>query len=139
MSSSSTNAYRPGACNIGSSQRRRRHRLGVATLGVAVAYAAAGAAGVFPDALIGGVFVPLALGLELVVQAKESFCARLAYLGRYDFSDDSAGDDWGETDDRADRVADPAHRHADRLRAARITAAAVTTAAAATLALVLAV
>ena len=101
---------------------------------MAVAYAAAGLTGALPPALLGGVFVPFALGFEFVIQARESFCARLAYLGRYDFPGTGAGDGDGETD----CVADPTDRRADRLRAARITAVAVAAAAAATLAIVFA-
>lgn len=125
---SSTN-YRPGVCNIGSPQRRRRYALGTAALGAAVGYAAACLAGALPEALLIGVFVPLTLGFELVIQARQSFCARLAYLGRYEFAGDG-----GETD----AVSDSTDRRTDRVRAVRITAVSVAAAAAATLALVVA-
>lgn len=123
-------AYRPGYCNIGRRQRYRRLGLGLGAAILAAAYAAACLVGAIPRVLLGGVFVPLAVGFEYLFQAHGSFCVRLALAGRYDFSDRDGSGAAGE-------VTDPADRRADRVRAARLSAAAVGLAAAVTLAVVL--
>ncbi|MFB6302701.1 MAG: hypothetical protein ABEH78_07570 [Haloferacaceae archaeon] len=122
--------YRPGYCNIGRRQRRRRLAIGLATLLLAAAYAAACLAGALPEVLLAAVFVPLAVGFEYLFQAHGAFCVRLALAGRYDFSD-------REGEGPAGAVADPRDRRADRVRAAKLSAAAVGLAAAVSLALVL--
>ncbi len=96
----------------------------VAFVGAAV-YVGAVVAGVVPEVLLVGVFVPLAVGFEWAIQASTGFCVRLAFLNRYDFS---TGDGGGKTG----AVGDPEHRRADHEYAAKITVAAVAFAAATT-------
>lgn len=119
--SSDTSTYRPGACNIGTAERKRRYALGVAGLAVAAAGTVAVFAGVLPRELVPALFAPLAVGVEGVLQGSRSFCAVLAVLGRYSFGDHEAG-----------RVEDPANRRADRTSAVRLTATSVVVAAVAT-------
>lgn len=117
-------SYQPGACNIGSRERRRRYTLAAAALAVAVAMVAGAVLDAFPRPLLPALFVPLALGVEWYLQASRSFCAILGALGRYSFSDA----------DNAGRVRDPTARRADRSSALRMTATAVVVAALVTLA-----
>jgi len=118
--------YRPGQCNIGSQQRRRRARIAALAFLAAAAVVAADAAGALPGPLLLVVFVPLAVGFEWAFQSYESFCVRLAMVGQYAF-----GDDRGDVPEAADR-------RADRLLAAKITAASVLLAGVVTAALVFA-
>lgn len=75
-------------CNIGGRDRRRRYRYaGVCGL-VAVAYAAGVLVWSAPTALLLGLFVPLSLGVESLLQARRSFCARLGFRGRFDLRDE---------------------------------------------------
>lgn len=116
--------YRPGYCNIGRRERTRRYGMAgigfVAAVGYLLAIAALGAF----DQLLVGVFVPLALAYEWLVQAHVGFCAALALGRRYDFSGSGGG---------RGVVTDPDDWRSDRSYAARVTllgvgAAAVTTA-----------
>lgn len=120
--------YQPGVCNIG--RRQRLGRAGIAAVAFAVTGGLVGAyaLALVPEVLLVAAFVPLALGFEWAFQAYESFCVRLALLGRYDFS--------GASDDGVGRVADPGDRRADQVHAAKITAASVLLAAVATYTLV---
>lgn len=122
--------YRPGYCNIGRRQRHRRLALGLATMVLAAAYAAACLVGAVPRVLLAGVFVPLAVGFEYLFQAHGSFCVRLALAGRYDFTDRDGSGPAGEVTARTDR-------RADRVRAAKLSAAAVGLAAVVTGAIVI--
>lgn len=125
--------YRPGVCNIGSTERRRRYRYAGISGVVAVAYAAGVLAWSVPTALLLGLFVPLSLGTEFLLQARRSFCASLGFRGRFDLR----GDEWGAEADApavadgggggddaagaAGRVTGPAARAADRRYALRLT------------------
>ncbi|MFB6303936.1 MAG: hypothetical protein ABEH47_02120 [Haloferacaceae archaeon] len=120
--------YRPGYCNIGPRQRRRRFSLAVAVLLAAVGYVAACLTGVFPRVVLPGVFVPLTVGFELLFQAVDAFCVRLAFLGQYDVHDDET----------TGTVRSAADRRADRARAAKLSAAAIGCAGVLTLAVTLA-
>jgi hypothetical protein len=118
--SESPSDYRPGVCNIGSAERRRRYRYAGVCGVVAVGYAAGVLAWSLPTALLLGLFVPLSLGTELFLQARRSFCAGLGLRGRFDFGGE-AGDDGVATDGGAGRVTEPAARRADRRYALRLT------------------
>jgi hypothetical protein len=136
--------YRPGVCNIGATERRRRYRYAAVAAAAAVAYAAVVLAWSVPTALLLGLFVPFALGLEFLLQARRSFCASLGFRGRFDLRGDGgsegldsvAADGRGAGHDRTDRrddapdatdpdatgrVTDPDARTADRRYALRLT------------------
>lgn len=107
--------YQPGYCNIGRRQRRHRLLVAVAAFVAAVVYVLAYIEGSLPAPLLVGVFVPLSIGYEWVLQASTAFCVRLALLNRYNFRGG------GE----AGTVSDPEFRHADQLYAVKITAVAI--------------
>ena len=109
MTESTTSGYRPGVCNIGSHERRRRYRLGVGAVLVGIAYLAFVAIAELPAVFALGVFVPLSLGCEWCLQGRQSFCATLGFAGRYEF----AGEAGAVPDDEA--------RRADRRYAFRLT------------------
>jgi ferric-dicitrate binding protein FerR (iron transport regulator) len=111
--------YRPGVCNIGPSERRRRYRYAGVSGVVAVACAAAVLAWSVPNVLLIGLFVPLSLGTEFLLQAQRSFCAVLGFRGRFDL--DGGTDGSMVPDGGAGHVTDPAARRADRRHAARLT------------------
>ena len=107
--SGSTTGYRPGACNIGDRERRRRYRLGAGALLVAAVYLAVVFVSGVPAVFALGAFVPLSLGCEWCLQGRQSFCATLGFAGRYEFAGDSGA------------VSDEAARRADRRYAFRLT------------------
>ena len=122
--------YRPGVCNIGGRERRRRYRYAGLSAVAAVVYAVAVLALSVPTALLLGLFVPLSLGTEFLLQARRSFCAQLGFRGRFDLREDGVDDrvtaDGGDgrvegTPGAAGRVADPDARRADRRYALRLT------------------
>jgi hypothetical protein len=103
--------YRPGVCNIGEAERRRRYALGAvaaaATLGLVTwAFGFDG-----PSWALVLAAVPLFGAAEGYFQGKYQFCTGFAALGIYDVSADG--------DDRR-RVTDEAARRADLRRAWRI-------------------
>jgi len=100
---SSADRYRPGVCNIGVSERRRRYRYAAAAFVAAVAYFVAVVVSDAPAVLLVGLFVPLSLGAEWTLQARRSFCAVLALTGGYSF-DDTSGEVTRPADRRADAV-----------------------------------
>ncbi|WP_436923821.1 hypothetical protein [Halosimplex amylolyticum] len=108
--------YQPASCNIGPRQRKRRLVVAATAFGAAAGYAGAVAGGYLPEPLLVGVFVPLAVGFEWVIQASTGFCVRLALLNRYDFRA-TGGEGTGT-------VSDAGHRRADYEYAAKITVAA---------------
>ena len=124
--------YRPGVCNIGGHERRRRYRYaGVCAL-AAVAYAVAVLAWSAPTALLLGLFVPLSLGTEFLLQGRRSFCASLGLRGRFDLRDAdresvaSVAADGGRGgspggSEEVGRVTDPSALAADRRYALRLT------------------
>jgi hypothetical protein len=109
VSESTTPTYRPGACNIGTRQRRQRYRLAGGALLAGVVYVAVVALSSVPAALALGAFVPFSLGVEWYLQGRRSFCAALGFAGRYEFEDD------------AGEVADTDARTTDRRYAFRLT------------------
>ena len=119
--------YEPGYCNIGRPQRRRRYAYAATAFGATVAGVLGVVVGLIPELLLVAAFVTLALGFEMLIQARTSFCVRLALLGRYDFR--------GEGE--AGRVDEAAARHADQIYAVKITAASLLLAALSTAILVL--
>lgn len=139
MMTETSSGYRPGVCNIGGRERRRRYRYaGVCGL-AAVAYAAAVLAWSGPTALLLGLFVPLSLGTEFLLQGRRSFCASLGFRGRFDLRDESesesvaadgSGPNGGSvqpvalpdgTSGAVGRVPDPSALAADRRYALRLT------------------
>jgi hypothetical protein len=109
VTQSTTTGYRPGACNIGPRERRRRYRLAAGAFLVAAAYLLVVAVSGVPAVFVFGAFVPLSLGCEWCLQGRQSFCATLGFAGRYAFAD------------RAGEVTDEAARRVDRRYAFRLT------------------
>lgn len=108
-------SYRPGACNIGRRERRRRYRFATTGFVVAAAIVVAVALGALPEALLPAIFVPLAVAIEWFLQASKSFCVILGMIGKYSFEEQ------GETG----TVEDSDARREDRASAVRITITAV--------------
>lgn len=119
--------YRPGHCNIGRRERRKRALVAAGAFLAAALYTVACVVGLLPEALLVAVFLPLGVGFEWGLQAYDAFCVRLAVLGRY------------SVDDETGTVEDSENRHADQLEATKITAAAIVLAALVTAGIVLAV
>ena len=115
-----SSSYRPGDCNIGRTEQRKRYRYAGVGVLTAVAYLATVTALGAPTALVLGVFAPLSLAYEFLVQARTQFCVKFALLGRYDFS--ASGGEAGA-------VTDPTNRRADASSALRITVVSVVAAA----------
>jgi hypothetical protein len=109
VSDSTTEVYRPGACNIGVHERRRRYRLAAGALLAAVGYLAVVVVTGLPAVFALGAFVPLSLGCEWCLQGRRSFCATLGFAGRYAFPGARG------------RVPDGGARQADRRYAFRLT------------------
>lgn len=109
--------YRPGTCNIGAAERRRRRQFAVVATVAASGWIGAVAIGVLPDPFMLLVFAPVMLAVEWTIEAQTAFCVRLAARGRYSFGGTRA------------RVEDLDDRSVDAARAIRITlsAAAVAT------------
>jgi hypothetical protein len=131
--------YRPGVCDIGGRERRRRYQYAAICGLAAVAYAAAVLAWSGPTALLLGLFAPLSLGIEFLLQARRSFCASLGLRGRFDLrggdgNESIAADgevrpvalpDDPSGDGKVGRVTDPADRASDRRYALGLTALGV--------------
>lgn len=132
MAERSPNAseYRPGYCNIGTDERKKRYTVAGISMVAALGYLGAVVVFALPSGLLLGLFALLSVAIEWYIQARTAFCARFALLGKYDFT--GSGGAVGTVDDRADRAA-------DRRQAFRITTAAVTLAAALTSVVYLAV
>lgn len=113
MSGDAPTEYRPGACNIGTEQRRHRRRLSALTAVLGFGYALGVAILELPTFLLLGVFVPLMLSLEWAIESRRSFCIRLALAGKFAF-----GEETGTVDE-------PAARQRDTTAAVRITVIAV--------------
>lgn len=100
--------YRPGECNIGEAERRRRYAIGAVaaatTLGLVTWVFGFGG----PDWALFLTAVPLFGAAEGYFQGRYQFCAGFAALGIYDVSD--------EGNDRR-RVTDESARRADMRRA----------------------
>jgi len=103
--------YRPGACNIGGGERRKRYAGGVVGFVAAAVTVKAVEALALPSWTVVAVAVPVFVGFLGVYQARLGFCVGFAAAGIYDVSDDG--------DDRR-KVADDAARRADSQRSRRI-------------------
>lgn len=88
----SESEYRPGVCNIGRDERRKRRLAGVVGFGVAGVYVAAVVATGGPDALLLYAFPALFGGFVGVVQDRLGFCVAFGALARYDLSGSGGGD-----------------------------------------------
>lgn len=124
---STTGEYRPGHCNIGPRQRRKRYLVATAAFGAAALYVLVYLAGLVPSPLLVAVFIPLSIGFEWGLQAYTAFCVRLAVRNEYDFRGD---------DGEKGAVDDPVAQHEDHVQATKLTGAAVGLAAAVTAVLV---
>ena len=117
--------YKPGACNIGARERRRRRWLGLTGFVLAVAYVATVIYAGLPPILLLGAFALLVPGFLGVLQDRASFCAAFAVQEQYDFS--GSGGDSGQVRDKSavpkDRV------QATKLVLGAVLGAAVTTGA----------
>lgn len=109
MSAPST--YTPGTCNIGGAARRQRLLVALVAFLGAGGYAVFVAVSGAPTVLLLGLFVPFALGIEYGLQASRSFCATLAFRGRYDLRGEGGG---------TGSVEDPAARRDDQRYALRL-------------------
>jgi hypothetical protein len=103
--------YRPGACNIGGGERRKRYAGGAVGFVAAAVTVKAVEALALPSWTVVAVAVPVFVGFLGVYQARLGFCVGFAAAGIYDVSDDG--------DDRR-KVADDAARRADSQRSRRI-------------------
>lgn len=117
-------AYRPGVCNIGCDERRRRFYSGIAMLILAVGYTAWLLATDQSSVYLAGTFLLLLGGLLGYFQGRTQFCVAFGALARYDLSG-SGGE--GGTISEADR------RRKDRRRALELFASAAGMAVAGTL------
>ena len=83
--------YSAGTCNIGGRERRARYRYAGLALLAAAGYLAVVLPTELPSIPLVGLFVPFSVGAEWTLQARRSFCARLALAGEYAF-DGQAGE-----------------------------------------------
>lgn len=100
--------YRPGQCNIGRTERRKRLGLGVAGLAATGALVATLVVLDLPPLAYLLSIVPLYAGLLGVLQAKERFCIGFAKRGVYDVS---------EMGEARHEVSEEEYRRADRIHA----------------------
>jgi len=112
---SATDAYRPGACNIGPAEIARRRRAGWIGLGLAVAWAGLTVLAAAEPLVRFVVVVPLAGAFVGFLQARRRFCAAYGFLGLRNFGPLGA----------ADRVVDEEARRRDRIAALRLVGEAV--------------
>lgn len=76
-----TGDYQPGVCNIGPAEIRRRRRIGYVGMAGAVTLGAIILAFDAPAWTRLAVALPVAAGLEGLIQARERFCAGFALAG----------------------------------------------------------
>lgn len=107
-------AYRPGVCNIGPAEVRRRRILGYAGIATAVVLALVLAAVDAPAIARLLVALPLAAGFDGLIQAHLRFCAGYGLAGLRNMG--HVG--------QVERVESPADRAADRRRALLVHGAA---------------
>ncbi len=105
-----TGDYQPGVCNIGPAEIRRRRQFGYFGIAAAVGLAALLLAVDAPAWTRLAVALPVAGGLEGLIQARERFCAGFAMAGLQNM---------GELGSQVE-VTDEAARAADRRKALRI-------------------
>lgn len=101
--------YRPGVCNIGRAERRKRYILGFS--GFAAALVGVWRTGIATPLEAAGILVLLFMGFEGVYQGRTGFCAAFGHIGIYDVS---------ESGKAPDEVHDPEARQQDRQRALRM-------------------
>ncbi|QIO21870.1 hypothetical protein [Haloarcula sp. JP-L23] len=104
-------AYQPGVCNIGSTQRRARRQAGIGSFGVAAAIVLAVALSVLPTGALWATAPFLFGGWLGVLQDYFRFCVAFGALARYDLSGSGGA---------AGSVAEREAVAADRKRAATI-------------------
>ncbi|QLH84755.1 hypothetical protein [Halosimplex pelagicum] len=107
--------YRPGVCNIGRDERRKRRTLGAVSFLGAAAYVGVVLGTGRPAGLLLGSFPLLFGGFMGVVQDRMGFCAGFGALARYDLS--GSGGDSGS-------VADAEAVKRDRIKAFQVVAVA---------------
>lgn len=108
--------YRPGVCNIGPAEIRRRRQIGYLGFAAAVVVAAVLVLVDAPTWTRLVVALPVAIGLSGFIQARMRFCAGFAMAGLQNM-----GELGGQV-----QVEDAAARAADRRKAMLINAAAIT-------------
>lgn len=101
--------YRPGVCNIGRAERRKRYVLGTSAFAAAII-------GVWRNGIATpleavGILVLLFIGFEGIYQGRTGFCAAFGHAGIYDVS---------ENGKEPDQVRDPKARRKDQRRALRM-------------------
>ncbi len=111
----SSNSYRPSVCNISREQQRQRYTVAAVAFVLAAGYLLVWYLWALPAVALFGLFIPLAIGIEWLIQGWLRFCVWLALRNRYDFTPS------GEQG----RVSDPTNQQADELYAAKITAASI--------------
>lgn len=83
--------YRPGVCNIGANERRKRRLAGASSFAVAIAFVAAVFVFDLPTDVLLVTFVFLFGGFVGYFQARFGFCVAFAALARYDLSGSGGG------------------------------------------------
>lgn len=121
--------YQPGACNIGSEQRRARRLSGVGSFGIAAGIVVAVVLSVLPESALVATAPFVFGGWVGLIQDYAGFCVAFGALARYDLS--GSGGSTGSVSDR-ETV------RADRKRALQIVAVAAVLAAVTTGSLILA-
>jgi len=91
-------SYRPGVCNIGKNEIRKRHATGFVGFIIAGVVAFAIAEFSLPTWSLLVCFFPLFIGAEGVLQGYFKFCAGFAARSIFDFS--GSGDEKGEVTDK---------------------------------------
>jgi hypothetical protein len=104
--SASAAEYRPGECNVGPGERRRRYALGTAGFAAAAGLIAAVVALALPPPALLLAFLPLLGGFLGVLQGRRAFSVAFARRGVYDVSAD--GSDRRTVTAEHDRVRDRA-------------------------------
>ncbi|MFB6121732.1 MAG: hypothetical protein ABEJ68_11535 [Halobacteriaceae archaeon] len=116
--------YRPGQCNIGGRERRKRLAVGGVAAVAAVVLAAAVVVLDWPPVALFATVGPLFGAFLGYLQARRAFCTGFALQGRYDVGDES-----GTVTDADARAADKVaarHLHRDAAVAAVVVAGLVT-------------
>jgi len=108
--------YRPGVCNIGREERRKRRTAGALSFVAAAAYTLFVIGTGRPAGLLLGTFPFLFGGFVGAVQHRMGFCAAFGALARYDLSGSGGG---------TGTVGDRAAVRQDRVRAFQVIAAAM--------------
>lgn len=101
--------YRPGNCNIGRAERRKRYVLGISAF--AAALVGVWQTGMATPLEAAGILTLFFMGFEGMYQGKTGFCAAFGHLGIYDVS---------ENGKEPDQVRDPDARRKDRRQAVRM-------------------